>query len=84
MKKSINLLFGVLIVLGMLLSACTAQATPVPTTEIQATVIDATAAPTLQPTTQHVSTELILATTTSTRDSGYWMPYCQFLKKNLG
>lgn len=87
MKRRAFTFLGVLIVVSMLLAACSAQPTTVPATqaaapateaateaataaatEVAATAIPATA--TVEPTTTHASGEIILATTTSTRDSG--------------
>jgi tungstate transport system substrate-binding protein len=66
MKKSLFPVLGVIIVLSMLLSACAAQATSAPAVETAAATEAATTA---APTTP-ANPEIILATTTSTRDSG--------------
>jgi tungstate transport system substrate-binding protein len=66
MKSRLSLLFGLLIVLAMALSACAPAATPMPTAA-PATEVP-TAAPTAVPTL--ANPDLILATTTSTQDSG--------------
>lgn len=74
MKKKALALLGLYVLLTMVLVACSPQATPAPATEApaapKAADTQATAQPTVQPTTTHASTEIILATTTSTRDSG--------------
>ena len=91
MKRKGFSFLGVLIVVSMLLAACTAQTATAPATQAAApateaatvaateaaTVAATEAAPTaipatatVQPTTTHASGEIILATTTSTRDSG--------------
>ena len=68
-----NLLFSLFLVLAMALSACAPAATPEPTA-MPATAVPATAAPTAVPATADASApanpDLILATTTSTQDSG--------------
>lgn len=99
MKRTVSSWLSIIVLMGILLSACATPATSTPTvaeatteavpteaapTEIppteaattvapSATVVPPTAVPataTIQPTTTHQSTEIILATTTSTRDSG--------------
>jgi len=68
-----NLLFSLFLVLAVALSACAPAATPEPTA-MPATAVPATAAPTAVPATAAASApanpDLILATTTSTQDSG--------------
>ncbi len=61
--------FAVLIVLALLITACAPAVTPAPT------IPPPTAAPTAAPTERPAPSnpELILATTTSTQDSGFWM-----------
>lgn len=75
MKRNIKFLLAVLVLAAMLFSAC-AKTTPT-TAPVVATNVPATAAPTAAPAEPTAipsdrvgSTELILATTTSTRDSG--------------
>jgi len=78
MRRTFLSLLTTIVLFGIALSACTAQATKIPTaavatTEAPATVTSPTqvaATATIQPTTTHLSNEIILATTTSTRDSG--------------
>ncbi len=68
MKSRSSLLFGLLLVLVMALAACTPAATPEPPTAVPA---QPTEAPTVEPAkAAPANSELILATTTSTQDSG--------------
>jgi len=70
MKKKVFSILGVLVVLSMLLTACAAQPTSAPATEVVAPATEVpTVAATEAPTTP-ANPEIILATTTSTRDSG--------------
>jgi len=70
MKARLSLLFGLLLIFTLALSACAPAATPAPTavpaTEVPTSV--PTAAPTAIP--APANPDLILATTTSTQDSG--------------
>jgi tungstate transport system substrate-binding protein len=76
MKKKILALLVFYVLLSLVLVACSPQSTPAPATEASAAaapkVVDtqAPAQATVQPTTTHASKEIILDTTTSTRDSG--------------
>jgi tungstate transport system substrate-binding protein len=76
MMKRIPVLFGLMVALAMLFSACAPAATPTaaPVTPAPAATsvptTAPTAAPTAAPTTASGNMNLILATTTSTQDSG--------------
>lgn len=72
MKKNVFSLIAVMAILLSAITACAPQPAPAAPTAAKAPV-EATKAPasaTTQPTTVHLNTEIILATTTSTRDSG--------------
>ncbi len=70
--KRFTLLFGLMVALAMLFSACAPAATPTaaPATSAPVATSVPTAAPTAAPTTASGNMSLILATTTSTQDSG--------------
>ncbi len=72
MKARTPLLFGLVLVFVLLLSACAPAETPVPPTEVVAPPTEVpSVAPTVEPTQAGpTNTDLILATTTSVQDSG--------------
>lgn len=81
MRKSVLSICTLLVVISMLLAACATPtvtpaasqvppATQTPATEAPTATTAATNAATVEPTTTHASDTIILATTTSTRDSG--------------
>ncbi len=82
--KSRSLLFGIVAVLALLLSACAPAATPFPTFVLQSnSPLPPTSAATLPP-PKPKNPNLILATTTSTQDSGLLDVLIPMFEKQMG
>jgi tungstate transport system substrate-binding protein len=85
-KKNILFLTGLLVIISMVLAACAATPTAVPTVAATEAATEATAAASETPTevAAPANPEIILATTTSTRDSGLLDVLLPLFEKQTG